>query len=129
MLRRERKEFTRLTLALPSAAQMESMSNSMRSFPASFPTSTVRRQERSNRRITWISVGGGHGEFPTNLGCGCANLTVLSREHGLLLAGFLVGWIILFLQIIQLGSSWDTRSTRKKDEKGSPSIFLSILLA
>jgi len=106
MLRRERKEFTRLTLALPS------VENNARSFPALFPTSMVRQQEMSKKRNSWIAVGGRHGwgmsslagdgDFPTSLGCGCANLTVLSREHGLLLAGFCVGWLMLILQMLQL---------------------------
>jgi len=109
MLRRERKEFTRLTLALPSAEN--TWDNNMRSFPASFPTSTLRQQEMSKKRISWIAVGGGHGwgvssaadgDFPKQVGCGCANLTVLSREHGLLLAGFCVGWIILFFTFLRL---------------------------
>eukprot|EP00419_Tripos_fusus_P026777 CAMPEP_0172724842 /NCGR_PEP_ID=MMETSP1074-20121228/86967_1 /TAXON_ID=2916 /ORGANISM="Ceratium fusus, Strain PA161109" /LENGTH=546 /DNA_ID=CAMNT_0013551437 /DNA_START=99 /DNA_END=1739 /DNA_ORIENTATION=+ len=119
MLRRERKEFTRLTLALPSA------SNNMRSFPASFPTSTLRQQEMTKRRVSWIGMGGGQGwgisstggDYPTNIGCGCANLTVLSREHGLLLTGFCVGWIILVLQIISL---------LRTDQKQTFSVLVTI---
>jgi len=132
MLRRNRNEFARLTLALPSAAGPPTNSmwsnapptNSMQSFP---PMSSVRSACGAVKRqgISWFAVGSGFGcgcsstgqeaGFPKELNCVFVHLVVLSQEHLLLLIGFCVGWVILVMQSVSVLVGESEKSTLAKN--------------
>jgi len=116
MLRRNQREFSRLTLALPSTQGPPTNSmwstppptNTMRSLPAA--SATRSRSEAVKRQgMSWFAVGSGFGcgctssgqeaGFPKEFNCMFAQLVVLSQEHLLLLTGFLIGWVILAMQL------------------------------
>merc|ERR1712079_148952 len=98
MLRRNRSDFTRLTLALPSTAGPPTNSmwstapptNSMQSFPA-MSAARSGREAVKRRGVSWLAVGtsfgcgcssgGQEAGFPKQFNCVFAQLKVLSQEH------------------------------------------------
>lgn len=102
MLRKNRNELTRLTLALPSISAVQ------------LAQANSRQQAKSAKRVSWFTVGAGQGwgwrstrnglvnDFPKECSFGCGRLVVLSREHLLLISGFCVGWAILLLQLLHV---------------------------
>lgn len=113
MLRKNRTEFRRLTTApdprmWPALAHQDSSTSSNRSLTTELaPGAGVKNQ----RRMSWLSVdrrgfglslhsSSAQGGFPKELRLCCWRLVVLSKEHGNLLMGFIVGWLILLLEIV-----------------------------
>jgi hypothetical protein len=139
MLRRNRNEYARLTLALPSTAgpptnSMWSTAPSTNSMQHSFPPTPSMRSRRAAQRlgISWFAVGSGFGcgcssgqeaGFPKELNCVFAHLVVLSQEHLMLLSGFCVGWVIVAMQIV--GIMWD-QSVKVSGKE--PPLLKNVLL-
>lgn len=103
MLRRNRNEFRRLSHAPVGP-------NSPRPPPS--PSGAV-RQQTAQRRVSWVSLGWGHGwrmgaqgesedPFPREVRFGCGRVVVLSSEHFMLICGFFVGWLLILLQVLDL---------------------------
>lgn len=89
MLRKNRNEFRRLSLAPPTPA---------------------REEAEPQKLVSWLTLGRGHGfrvnsnsqsedNFPKECSFGCGRLVVLSSEHLMLLTGFLIGWSVILLEI------------------------------
>jgi len=102
MLRRNRNEFRRISRALALPGQQQQ--------PA------PERPRGRGRRVSWLELGGGHGwrlggsgeeAYPKEFSFGVGRLVVLSSEHFMLLVGFLVGWIIVLLQVHDLADGSD----------------------
>merc|ERR1740129_2707494 len=55
--------------------------------------------------MTWLMFGRGEGGYPKEVRFGCGRVVVLSREHATLLMAFLVGWLILLMELMTLGSA------------------------
>lgn len=110
MLRKNKTEFRRLTTApdprmWPALANADSGNRSL--------TTELAAGGKGGRRMTWISASRGrcgcswnssHSQdgFPKELRLLCWRLVILSMEHGKLLMGFVVGWLILLLEILHV---------------------------
>lgn len=71
----------------------------------------------SARRVSWLSCGSGHGwscssssasqdHLPTEIRCGCGRITILSKEHMSLISAFILGFVILILELINVCNNW-----------------------
>uniref|UniRef100_A0A7S1Q8N8 Uncharacterized protein n=1 Tax=Alexandrium catenella TaxID=2925 RepID=A0A7S1Q8N8_ALECA len=108
MLRRNRNEFRRISMA-PSAGTFTLPSPR----PQTVSTSEPAGQTQGRRRISWLALGSGYGfkmggasegedGFPKEFRFGCGRLVVLSREHFMLICVFIVGSLVVLLEIYQL---------------------------
>jgi hypothetical protein len=78
---------------------------------------TVEMAIKKRTTVSWLNCGKGQActcqcrnndsedGFPKTFGCVCVSLTVLSKEHFLLISTFWLGWITLALEIFEISSS------------------------
>jgi len=115
MLRKNRTEFRRLTTApdprmWPALSHADSTGSSSRSLTTELAPGAGAKNQR---RMSWISVdrrgfgfslhsSSAQDGFPKELRLCCWRLVVLSKEHGNLLMGFVVGWLILLLEMLHV---------------------------
>lgn len=119
MIRKTRNEFRRLTVAADprQLAALENGSPLDQSGFVNRPLTTELNAgagSRKSGRCTWFSCGSGSCGFkksptsdgyPKELGLCLCRLVILSREHGMLITGFIVGWVIMLLEFFQAGVS------------------------
>jgi hypothetical protein len=120
MLKKSRVELRRLTAAPDVDARSLVFAENVRMSTELMPTTGP------GPRVSWFSFGahgckftsaGGEDKFPKEWCLLCFRLVVLSKEHLLLLTGFVIGWVILALDIVS--SSLAARKNSDPD-KSSP---------
>lgn len=112
MLRKNRNEFRRLTTA-PDAKNLLQLQDYEAGRDRAL-TTELAPGAGGGSRMTWLSCKRGQcgchcssGQtvdgFPREARCCCGRLVLLSREHAVLLMGFLVGPLIILLEFVNMG--------------------------
>jgi len=129
MLGRSRQTLQRLTVSAGrSALGLQNLeAGNSRTLISPLPAAA---EARSGARMTWLMFGSGNGfrinagkeegGYPKEVRFGCGRVVVLSREHATLLMAFLVGWLILLMELMTLGSA---------NGKTQPLVFLEVALS
>jgi hypothetical protein len=115
MISSNKTAFTRITAKIPKGTKKLALMSGR----------TVETAVTKRTTVGWLHVGKGQGcscqcrnpesedGFPRNFGCICLSLTILSKEHLLLIFAFLFGWVCLALEIFHMGAA------KKQTNQGS----------
>mmetsp|Transcript_80029 Transcript_80029/g.212019 ORF Transcript_80029/g.212019 Transcript_80029/m.212019 type:complete len:556 (-) Transcript_80029:170-1837(-) len=107
MISSNKTAFTRITAKIPKGTKKLALMSGR----------TVETAVKKRTTVGWLSVGKGSGcscqcrnpesedGFPRTFGCVCMSLTILSKEHLLLIFAFWFGWITLAMEIFHMGAA------------------------
>jgi hypothetical protein len=122
LVKKSRNDFKRMTTIDPRQLKDVEKGNSR-------PLTTELAPGKRGSRVGWFTCGsvgcgchssGGGDPFPKECSMICFRLTLLSKEHATLIAGFLVGFVILGIELYLIGGG--------KKENLSLDVIIEVFL-
>jgi len=129
MISSNKTAFTRITSKVPKGTKKLALTSGR----------TVEPAVQKSTTVGWLSVGKGQAcsckcrnlesedGFPRTCGCICMSLSILSKEHLLLIFAFLFGWVTLAMEIFHMGAA--KKQEREMNQGSSTMHALGVAMA